>query len=128
MRDHIRIVIAGVTLLAGTAGATSPVAERGVAFQAAARWAGAHFEASESQLPADAISLSDAGHLEIDCPVGRVIQHKPVVYQEVEGERELIDGRYVLKVTRGVGLVLGTFDRNPPLVIDPIVPVEIRKP
>ena len=77
---------------------------------------------------ADSLSLSEAGDLEIEYPVGRVIQHKPHIYQEVEGARETIDGRYVLNGDRGVGLEIGAYDRNLPLVIDPILTVEIRIP
>lgn len=77
---------------------------------------------------AESLALTDAGDLSIEFPVGRITQHKPHVYQEVEGKHVVIDGRYVLNGDHGVGLELGAYDRNLPLVIDPILTVEIRRP
>jgi uncharacterized protein (TIGR03437 family) len=47
-------------------------------------------------------------------------QHKPVVYQEADGRRESIDGRYVLR-GRTVSFDVGPYDRRRTLVIDPLL-------
>lgn len=47
-------------------------------------------------------------------------QHKPVVYQELDGRREAIDGRYVLR-GRTVSFDVGAYDRRRTLVIDPLL-------
>lgn len=47
-------------------------------------------------------------------------QHKPVVYQQLDGRREAIDGRYVLR-GRTVSFDVGAYDRGRTLVIDPLL-------
>jgi len=44
-----------------------------------------------------------------------------VVYQEVGGERQAIDGAFVLKDEQEVGFALGAYDGAHPLVIDPVL-------
>jgi uncharacterized repeat protein (TIGR01451 family) len=48
-----------------------------------------------------------------------VREQRPVVYQQINGERSLVDGRYVLRGKRQVGFEIGPYDRTRPLVIDP---------
>jgi hypothetical protein len=64
---------------------------------------------------------SATGDLLLEIGSGEVRQHKPVVYQEVDGERREVEGRYVLKGKRKVGFQLGAYDRTKRLVIDPVV-------
>src|SRR5216684_4228802 len=47
--------------------------------------------------------------------------HKPVVYQELEGKRQPIDGRFVLAAKNTVKFSIGKYDRSQPLVIDPVL-------
>jgi hypothetical protein len=61
------------------------------------------------------------GDLVLETGSGEVRQHKPVVYQEVNGERREIEGRYVLKGKRKVGFKLGAYDKTKRLVIDPVL-------
>jgi hypothetical protein len=46
---------------------------------------------------------------------------KPVVYQEVEGQRREVAGNFVLRGPHRIGFALGPYDRSLPLVIDPIL-------
>src|SRR6266851_2533201 len=47
--------------------------------------------------------------------------HKPVVYQELEGKRQPIDGRFVLAAKNTVKFSIGKYDRSQPLIIDPVL-------
>jgi uncharacterized repeat protein (TIGR01451 family) len=46
-------------------------------------------------------------------------QLKPVIYQEIEGRRQLVDGNFVLFGKREAGFEIGTYDHLRTLVIDP---------
>ena len=52
---------------------------------------------------ADEVAIDEAGNLVLSTPNGEIRQHKPVVYQEIDGERIAIDGRYVLLSPEAVG-------------------------
>jgi hypothetical protein len=64
-------------------------------------------------------SLDRAGNLVLHIPGGDVIEHAPVVYQEVNGHRQMVAGRYVLHGNHQVGFQVGRYDHGKPLVIDP---------
>jgi hypothetical protein len=64
---------------------------------------------------------SGTGDLLLETGSGEVRQGKPVVYQEVTGERREIEGRYVLKGKRRIGFKLGAYDQTKRLVIDPVL-------
>ncbi len=68
----------------------------------------------------EAIALNAAGELVLQTAVGEVKQHKPVLYQEVNGSRQEIAGSYVLKDGE-VGFEIGDYDPSQPLVIDPVI-------
>ena len=51
---------------------------------------------------------------------GGVNQHRPVIYQDVDGRRQTIPGRYRLH-GNAVSLAIGRYDRTRPLVIDPVI-------
>ncbi|MBI3653507.1 MAG: SBBP repeat-containing protein [Acidobacteria bacterium] len=91
-----------------------------------------------------AMSVEGAEKLEIDEPsgdlilsttVGRVRQHAPLIYQEVNGKRQEIAGRYrlidgekkirhpqsAIRNQEVVAFELGEYDESKPLVIDPVV-------
>jgi hypothetical protein len=48
-----------------------------------------------------------------------VTQRKPIVYQEIDGERHVIEGRYRLLSRHEIGFQIGAYDRTRPLIIDP---------
>ena len=79
----------------------------------------------------DAITLSfegverlriDAqGDLLLETPDGEIRQHKPLVYQEVDGVRRQIAGFYVLHGGHQVGFEVAAYDAGQPLIIDPML-------
>jgi len=65
--------------------------------------------------------LDARGELVLSTRDGEVRQQKPVIYQEVNGSRQTIDGHYIMKGRREVGFAIGRYDASLPLVIDPTV-------
>lgn len=47
--------------------------------------------------------------------------HKPVVYQEKNGIRELIAGQYTLTADREIAFDIGAYDKTRELVVDPVL-------
>src|SRR5262249_38744752 len=78
---------------------------------------------------ADIMRLDAGGDLILSTNGGEVRQRKPVIYQEADGIRRTIAGRYVIHGGRGgrdggdatVGFGIGAYDPALPLVIDPII-------
>jgi beta-propeller repeat-containing protein len=70
---------------------------------------------------ADKIEIDAQGGLVLHTAGGALRQHKPVIYQEIEGVRTQIEGGYVLKGAKRVGFQLAAYDRSRPLVIDPVL-------
>ena len=70
---------------------------------------------------ARAVSIDGDGDLILSVEGGEVRQLKPIVYQEANGVREPIAGRYVRKGRREIRFELGAYDRTRPLVIDPVL-------
>ena len=64
------------------------------------------------------LSLDRAGDLLLATAAGEMRQHRPELYQETNGVRRTISGRYVLS-GQTVRFELGAYDRTLPLVIDP---------
>ncbi len=67
------------------------------------------------------ITIDKDGQLVLPTGAGDLIQHKPIVYQEINGQRKLLDGRYVLKGKQQVGFQVARYDRSKPLIIDPVL-------
>jgi hypothetical protein len=67
------------------------------------------------------IRVDASGDLVLATPTGEVRQHRPLVYQEANGERRAISARYVLDGKRQVGFEVGDYDTGKPLVIDPVI-------
>ena len=69
---------------------------------------------------ASAVKLNDSGRLDIETPVGGFTEDRPYVYQDIGGQRVVVESAYDLK--DGVyGFRLGNYDRSRPLVLDPVV-------
>ncbi|MGH9832450.1 MAG: SBBP repeat-containing protein [Blastocatellia bacterium] len=71
------------------------------------------------------ISVDGNGDLILHVAEGELRQRKPVVYQEVNGERRMVNGRYAVKGNQ-VGFELGRYDRRHELVIDPVLVYSAR--
>lgn len=74
------------------------------------------------------VSFEGAHHLKLDArgnlviettDGGDVIEHAPVIYQEVNGHRETVSGRYAILDQHDVGFRLAAYDTRKPLFIDP---------
>ncbi len=71
----------------------------------------------------DRVRSLDLAHgiLVLRAPGGEVRHLAPLVYQERDGVRSVVDCRYKRLGRRTVGFVLGPYDRSRPLVIDPVL-------
>ncbi|MBU4231912.1 MAG: SBBP repeat-containing protein [Desulfobacterales bacterium] len=71
------------------------------------------------------IKITPAGDLAISLPDGgELLQKKPFIYQEVQGARQIREGRFKLakvKETWQYGFEVGDYDRSLPLIIDPVL-------
>jgi len=69
----------------------------------------------------DKLALDAHGNLILHTAGGEVLQRAPIVYQEINGARQKISGRYVLKGKDPVGFQVAAYDASQPLVIDPVL-------
>lgn len=67
------------------------------------------------------LRIAADGALETDLGGSRLVHHRPVVYQERNGRRELVAARYTRTAANRVRFEIGAYDRNAPLVIDPVL-------
>ncbi|HEV3339990.1 MAG TPA: SBBP repeat-containing protein, partial [Pirellulales bacterium] len=70
---------------------------------------------------ADSIDLDSQGNLVLHTSGGDVVEHAPVVYQEINGAKQSVAGHYVLDGDHQVGFQVGAYDVRKPLVIDPVL-------
>jgi hypothetical protein len=70
---------------------------------------------------ADRVGLDAQGDLVLDSAGASVRQHKPFVYQEVNGAKQEIASSYVLQSAQQVGFHVAAYDSKRPLVIDPVI-------
>ncbi|HYJ88611.1 MAG TPA: SBBP repeat-containing protein, partial [Pyrinomonadaceae bacterium] len=70
---------------------------------------------------ADKVEVDSAGDLLLTLGESVIRQPKPVVYQEVGGERREVAGGYTVGEDGQVGFRVGEYDRSAPLVIDPVL-------
>jgi hypothetical protein len=70
---------------------------------------------------ADKLEIDAQGDLVLHAAGGDLRQHKPVIYQEIDGIRQEIAGSYVRKGTNRVGFQVAVYDRSRPLIIDPVL-------
>jgi len=75
---------------------------------------------------AERVSVDGAGNLILRSRAGEVRLAKPRTYQDGEAGdsvRHMVDARYVLESRNVVGVRVGAYDRDLPLVIDPTISV-----
>ncbi|HEV8130970.1 MAG TPA: SBBP repeat-containing protein, partial [Acidobacteriota bacterium] len=68
---------------------------------------------------ADRLSLDADGNLILQTPAGHVVLQAPLVYQDIDGDRREVIGRYRLESKHRVALNVGEYDRTRVLTIDP---------
>jgi uncharacterized repeat protein (TIGR01451 family) len=82
--------------------------------------AGADPEAIRLQIDrATRARISHTGDLLLKRGNVKVIQRKPNIYQDIDGERQMVEGHYSLSPRREISFQIGSYDRTRPLVIDP---------
>lgn len=67
------------------------------------------------------LAVNNRGDLTVSIAGGEVIERAPIVYQEVDGSRRVLSGRYVKRGARGIGFEIADYDPRMPLVIDPVL-------
>ncbi len=70
---------------------------------------------------ADQVKIDGDGELVVRVGEDELRQHKPVLYQLVNGVRHEIPGGYRLKENQLIGFEVGPYDPNWPLIIDPVL-------
>ncbi|MEP6739822.1 MAG: SBBP repeat-containing protein, partial [Caldimonas sp.] len=65
-------------------------------------------------------AIEASGDLLLDGAGGSLRLHRPVLYQNIAGEKKMLDARYVLRGERTLGFALPAYDKRYPLVIDPV--------
>ena len=72
---------------------------------------------------AKSLNINNQGDLVLSVASGNsVSMHKPVIYQETSpGVKKEIDGGFVLLADNQVGFSIPNYDKNKPLIIDPIL-------
>jgi len=70
---------------------------------------------------AKALKLTPAGDLIVSSTHGQIAFHKPAIYQERNGQRQPVEGRFQQLAGNAIGFRLGAYDRSRPLVIDPVL-------
>ena len=67
------------------------------------------------------VRLDAGGNLVIDTQAGTLTHRAPVIYQDVQGVRHPVEGGYAILPDGRVVFRVGAFDRELPLVIDPVL-------
>jgi hypothetical protein len=70
---------------------------------------------------AEGLEIDAGGDLVIHMIGGEVRLLKPFVYQEVDGARRIVSGRYALQGDDQVGFAVAAYDASRPLIIDPVL-------
>lgn len=68
---------------------------------------------------AQSIRVDETGSLRLQMKESEVVQPAPVIYQKIDGERTVVEGRFVLANSKQVKFEIGDYDRSQELVIDP---------
>ena len=69
----------------------------------------------------DKLEISETGDLIAGLGQTRIYHRKPVIYQEIDGDRDPVSGAYRIEGRNRVGFQLAAYDRTLPLVIDPVL-------
>ena len=68
---------------------------------------------------ANRLRLDAAGNLVVSIAGGEIVEHTPVIYQDIEGIRQRVTGGYELRSGHTVGFKLAAYDHREQLTIDP---------
>ncbi len=70
---------------------------------------------------ADKLSIDAQGNLLLNTGNGVLKQHRPVIYQAIDGKRIPVDGHYIHTGKHQIGFQIARYDTAKPLVIDPVL-------
>ncbi len=70
---------------------------------------------------ADRLEIDSQGDLVVHMAGGAVRFQKPVVYQELDGARQIVPGHYALNGDDRVGFQIAAYDAGKALIIDPVL-------
>jgi hypothetical protein len=68
---------------------------------------------------ADRLEIDAQGELVLHAAGADLRQHKPIIYQQIDGVRHEIAGGYIRKGANRVGFQVAAYDASRPLIIDP---------
>ncbi|MFY9573727.1 MAG: SBBP repeat-containing protein, partial [Blastocatellia bacterium] len=66
------------------------------------------------------VRVDAAGDLVLQTKSGKLRMLKPSIHQEIDGDRRVIPGRYVMRGKHRVGFEIAAYDKNKTLIIDPV--------
>ena len=67
------------------------------------------------------LTIDGGGNLQIATAAGTLTHRAPLLYQEIDGTRRRVDGRYVKRAGGRIAFDVGDYDPSRPLVIDPVL-------
>ncbi len=67
------------------------------------------------------LKVDGQGNLDLSSKHGQIAFHKPEIYQQIDGRRHVVAGRFVLHGSHTVGFALGQYRHSAPLIIDPVL-------
>lgn len=70
---------------------------------------------------AQQLEIDDQGQLLVHTSSGVLQQQKPIVYQVINGQKQLVESKYLLSKQQEVEIALASYDSHEPLVIDPVL-------
>ena len=70
---------------------------------------------------AQSVRLNANGDLDLKVAGSTLTLQRPMIYQEIEGQKQEISGGYLLTADSRVKFEVGAYDRSQPLVIDPVL-------
>ncbi len=70
---------------------------------------------------AKSLKLDEAGDLLLTLAGGVLRQHKPIIYQNDNGKKRYVEGRYVINQDNQVTFAIDEYDKSLDLVIDPVL-------
>jgi hypothetical protein len=71
--------------------------------------------------PLSSMKINSSGDLVLAMGPQKVSVRAPAIYQEIDGARQPVTGRFVVTAGREVGFDIGRYDRSRALVIDPTI-------
>jgi hypothetical protein len=67
------------------------------------------------------LRINARGDLVLSVAGGQVELQKPLIYQQLNGEKREIAGKFVIAADRRVSFAVANYDRSQPLILDPIL-------